>query len=43
MPEGLSATWVMLVDPKTGEPRPVYVEPSILVSPFPLHDVDAEG
>ena len=37
MPEGLSATWLMLIDPKTNEPRPVYVEPEIVVSPFPLH------
>lgn len=37
MPEGLSATWLMLVDPATDEPRPVYVEPQIIVSPFKLH------
>jgi hypothetical protein len=37
MPEGLSATWIMLIDPDTGEPRPVYFEPTIVVSPFPLH------
>lgn len=37
MPEGLSATWLMLMDPKTNEARPVYVEPEIIVSPFPLH------
>jgi hypothetical protein len=37
MPQGLSATWLMMVDPKGGDPRPVYVEPEILVSPFPLH------
>lgn len=37
MPSGLSATWLMLIDPKTGDPRPVYIEPEILVSPFPLH------
>ena len=36
MPEGLSATWIMLIDPSTGEPRPVYFEPTIVVSPFPL-------
>lgn len=36
MPEGLSATWLMLIGPN-GEARPVYVEPEILVSPFPLH------
>lgn len=37
MPDGLSATWLMLVDPSTNEARPVYVEPEILVSPFQLH------
>jgi hypothetical protein len=37
MPEGLSATWVMLIDPNTGKPRPVYVEPEVVVSPFPLN------
>ena len=36
MPEGLSATWLMMLD-KNGEARPVYVEPQIIVSPFPLH------
>lgn len=39
MPEGLSATWLMMID-ENGEARPVYVEPQILVSPFPLHKVD---
>ena len=37
MPTGLSATWLMMIDPKTNEPRPIYVEPEIVVSPFPLH------
>ena len=36
MPEGLSATWVLLLNPKTGKPEPVYVEPEIVVSPFEL-------
>jgi len=36
MPEGLSATWLMLIDPKTNQPRPVYIEPAIIVSPFKL-------
>ena len=36
MPEGLSATWLMMIDPDTNEPRPVYVEPLIIVSPFKL-------
>lgn len=37
MPTGLSATWIMLLDPKTNKPKPVYVEPEIVVSPFKLH------
>ena len=37
MPDGLAATWLMLIDKESGEPRPVYVEPEILVSPFKLH------
>ena len=37
MPDSLSATWLMLINPETGEPRPVYIEPLIIVSPFPLH------
>jgi len=37
MPQGLSATWLMMVDPKTDTPRPVYFEPEIVVSPFKLH------
>lgn len=37
MPTSSSATWLMMIDPKTKEPRPVYLEPEIVVSPFPLH------
>lgn len=37
MPEGLSATWLLMIDPKTNKPRPVYIEQEILVSPFKLH------
>jgi hypothetical protein len=37
MPEGLSATWVMLINPKTNKPHPVYIENEIIVSPFPLN------
>jgi len=36
MPEGLSATYIMLINPKSGEPEPVYIENEIIVSPFPL-------
>lgn len=42
MPEGLSATWVMLID-KKGNARPVYVEPLIIVSPFPLHNLEQDA
>lgn len=35
MPEGLSATWLMLKGPD-GKPHPVYLEPEIIVSPFKL-------
>ena len=36
MPTSSSATWLMMIDPKDGQPRPVYIEPEIVVSPFPL-------
>jgi len=36
MPEGLSATWLMMIDPNTGDPRPSYFEPLITVLPFKL-------
>lgn len=36
MPEGLSATWVYLIDPATGTPNPTYVEPILTVSLHPL-------
>ena len=36
MPTSSSATWLLLIDPKTNKPRPVYIEPEIIVSPFPL-------
>lgn len=39
MPTSSSATWLMMLDPDTNEPRPVYFEPEIVVSPFPLHKV----
>jgi len=37
MPTSSSATWLMMIDPKTNKPRPVYIEPEIVVSPFILH------
>lgn len=36
MPSGLSATFLMLINPKTGKARPCYFEPEIVVSPFKL-------
>lgn len=37
MPQGLSATWLLMFDPKTKTTKPVYVEPEIIVAPFKLH------
>ena len=36
MPTSSSATWMLMIDPKTNKPRLVYLEPEIVVSPFPL-------
>lgn len=36
MPTSSSATWLIMIDPETNEPRPVYFEPTIVVSPFKL-------
>lgn len=36
MPEGVSATWLLMIDPESGEAKPVYIEPEIIVSPFKL-------
>lgn len=41
MPDGLSATWIMLKGPD-GKVHPVYIEPEIIVSPFKLHAEKAE-
>jgi hypothetical protein len=35
-PSSAEGTWVMCVDPTTGKPRPVYSEPKLFASPFPL-------
>lgn len=37
MPEGLAATYVMCVVPGKDEVQAVYIEPEIIVSPFPLN------
>lgn len=39
MPTSSSATWLLMLDQKN-EPHPVYLEPEIVVSPFPLHEMD---
>jgi len=36
MPTSSSATWLLMVDEDGGDPRPVYFEPTITVSPFKL-------
>lgn len=36
MPSSADGTWLMMLDPDTNEPRPVYIEPKVLVSPFKL-------
>lgn len=36
MPSSADGTWLMLVDPDTGNPEAVYIEPKVLVSPFKL-------
>ena len=38
MPEGLAATWVLCSDGEGGI-RPVYWEPELIVTPFPLNNV----
>lgn len=35
-PDGMSATWLLMIDPETGKPKPVYFEPTIVVTPFPM-------
>jgi hypothetical protein len=36
MPESADGTWLMMINPKTNEPQPVYIESRVMVSPFPL-------
>jgi len=36
MPSSAEGTWVMLIDPSTNEPHPVYFEPRVIISPFKL-------
>jgi hypothetical protein len=35
-PANAEGTWVLCVDHKTGKPQPLYVEPRVIISPFPL-------
>ena len=35
-PASAEGTWILLLDPKTNKPVPVYMEPRIVVSPFPF-------
>ena len=37
MPASAEGTWIMLIDPNTNEPHPVYCEPRVLISPFKLY------
>jgi hypothetical protein len=36
MPAAADGTWVMCLNPETKEMHPVYVEPRVIISPFPL-------
>ena len=36
-PSAAEGTWVMCTDPKSNKTAPVYVEPRVVVSPFPIH------
>ena len=36
MPAGADGTWVMCLNPETKNVQPVYVEPRVIISPFPL-------
>jgi hypothetical protein len=42
MPEGLAATYVMCVDGDKEDVKAVYLEPEIIVSPFPLDSVNGQ-
>jgi hypothetical protein len=36
MPNAADGTWVMCLNPEAKEVQPVYIEPRVIVSPFPL-------
>ena len=35
-PSSADGTWLMMIDPATNEPHPVFCEPKVLVTPFKL-------
>ena len=35
-PASADGTWILCVDAKSGKPKPVYIEPRVIVSPIPL-------
>ena len=35
-PSAADATWIFCLDPETKKDKPVYVEPRVIVSPFPI-------
>lgn len=35
-PASAEGTWVLMIDPTTKDPHPVYIEPRVIISPFPL-------
>ncbi len=43
MPSGLSATWLMLIDPKDNKAKPAYIEETITVTQFPLPESILNG
>jgi hypothetical protein len=36
MPNSADGTWIMCLNPETKDVQPVYIEPRVVVSPFPL-------
>ena len=37
MPQSAEGTWLLLINPETNEPEPIYVEPRVVVSPFKIN------
>lgn len=40
MPTSSSATWLIVIDPKTNEAKPAYIEPEISVFPFKIPGIE---